>query len=130
MYNEGLVIARLFLGVPFIVWGILKLRGGEAKLVPGLQALGLPDAVFFAYLIGFCELVGGLAVALGYPVRTAGTLLGLWCLVTGYDAHKGNITEFLKNVTMAGGFFALATVGAGSLSLFGGVPDGIFAYLP
>ena len=41
MFDEGLVIARLFLGVPFIVWGILKLRGGEAKLVPGLQALGL-----------------------------------------------------------------------------------------
>ena len=51
MHNEGLLIARLFLGVPFIVWGILKLRGGEAKLVPGLRALGLPDAVFFAYLV-------------------------------------------------------------------------------
>lgn len=59
MHNEALVIARLFLGVPFVVWGILKLRGREAKLVPGLQALGLPDAVFFAYLIGICELVGG-----------------------------------------------------------------------
>lgn len=130
MYNEGLLIARLFLGVPFIVWGILKLRGGEAKLVPGLQALGLPDAVFFAYLIGFCELVGGIAIVLGYPARTAGILLGLWCLVTGYDAHRGNMTELLKNVTMAGGFFALATVGAGSLSLFGGAPGGLFAYLP
>jgi putative oxidoreductase len=57
-------------------------------------------------------------------------LLGLWCLVTGYDAHRGNITELLKNVTMAGGFFALATVGAGSISLFSGAPGGPFAYLP
>ncbi|MQB42467.1 DoxX family protein [Rhizobium sp. ICMP 5592] len=130
MHDEGLFIARLFLGIPFIVWGIMKLRGGEAKLVPGFQALGLPDAIFFAYLIGFCELTGGVAVVLGYPVRTASILLGLWCLVTGYDAHRGNVTELLKNVTMAGGFFALAAVGAGSLSLFGGVPDGIFAYLP
>ena len=40
MHDEGLLIARLFLGVPFIVWGILKLRGGEAKLAPGLRALG------------------------------------------------------------------------------------------
>ncbi|NEI73990.1 DoxX family membrane protein [Rhizobium lusitanum] len=130
MYNEGLLIARLFLGVPFIVWGILKLRGGEAKLVPGLRALGLPDAVFFAYLVGFCELVGGIALVAGYPARTAGILLGLWCLVTGYDAHRGNITELLKNVTMAGGFFALAAAGAGSFSLFGGAPAGIFAHLP
>jgi len=130
MHDEGLFIARLFLGVPFIAWGVLKLRGGEAKLVPGLQALGLPEATFFAYLIGVCELVGGLAVVLGYPAHTAGVLLGLWCLVTGYDAHRGNITEFLKNATMAGGFFALAAIGPGALSLFGGVPSGIFAYLP
>ncbi len=46
MYDEGLLIAWLFLGLPFIVWGTLKLRDGEAKLVPGLQALGLPDATF------------------------------------------------------------------------------------
>ncbi|MFS8048067.1 DoxX family protein [Rhizobium sp. BR 314] len=130
MHKEGLFIARLLLGVPFIVWGALKLRGDEAKLVPGLQALGIPDAGFFAYLIGVCELVGGAALVLGYPVRTASVLLGVWCLVTGYDAHKGNITELLKNVTMAGGFFALAVAGPDTISLFGGAPAGIFAYLP
>ena len=130
MHNEALLIARLFLGIPFIVWGVLKLRGGEAKLVPGLQALGLPDAVGFAYLIGLCEFVGGVAVVLGYPLSTASVLLGLWCLVTGYDAHRGNITELLKNATMAGGFLALAIAGAGSISLFGGAPNGLFAYLP
>lgn len=130
MHNEGLFIARLFLGIPFIVWGALKLRGGEAKLVPGLRALGLPDAIVFAYLIGVCELVGGAAVVVGYPLRTASVLLGLWCLVTGYDAHRGNITELLKNVTMAGGFFALAIAGAGAISIFGNTPPSLFAYLP
>lgn len=130
MHDGGLLVARLFLGVPFIIWGILKLRGGEAKLVPGLKALGLPDATFFAYLIGVCELVGGLAVVLGYPVRTASVLLGLWCLVTGYDAHRANSTELLKNATMAGGFFALAAAGAGSLSLFGNAPGGVLGFLP
>ncbi|MBP7003196.1 DoxX family protein [Amaricoccus sp.] len=130
MHDTGLLIARLFLGIPFIVWGTLKLRGGEAKLVPGLRALGLPDATFFAYLVGVCELFGGLAVVLGYPARTAGVLLGLWCLVTGYDAHRGNVTELLKNATMAGGFFALAAAGAGAIALFGGHPPGILGWLP
>jgi len=130
MTDEGLFVARLFLGAPFVVWGTMKLRGGEAKLVPGLKALGLPDATAFAYLIGLCELLGGLFVILGYPARTAGLLLGLWCLATGYDAHRGNLTEMLKNVTMAGGFFALASVGPGAISLFGGAPSGIFAWLP
>ena len=130
MLDEALLTARLFLGVPFIVWGWMKLAGGEAKLVPGLSALGLPDAVVFAYLVGACELIGGLAIAIGYPARTASVALGLWCLVTGMQAHRGNINELLKNVAMAGGYFALAAVGAGSHSLFRGEPPGLLAHLP
>lgn len=124
--DETLLIARLFLGVPFMVWGFLKLHGGAAKLVPALVALGLPDAALLARLVGLCELVGGLAIVLGYPARTAGVLLGLWCLLTGYLEHKGNVTELLKNATMAGGFFAVAAVGAGGLALF----SGLSPYLP
>lgn len=128
--DEALLIARLFLGMPFVVWGFMKLHGGAAKLVPALVALGLPDAPLFARLVGLCELVGGLAIVLGYPARTAGVLLGLWCLLTGYLEHRGNVTELLKNATMAGGFFAVAAVGAGSLALFGGLPPGVLAHLP
>ena len=130
MHDEALLVARLFLGIPFILWGSMKLRGGEAKLVPVLVSLGLPDAKALAYLVGFCEFIGGVGVALGYPARTFGLLLGLWCLVTGYAAHKSDINQLLAHVAMAGGFFLLAVVGAGSLSLFGGAPTGLFGYLP
>lgn len=130
MNDEAMLVARLFLGAPFVVWGIMKLRGGEARLVPVLSGLGLPDATFLAYLVGVCELVGGIAVAAGYPVRTAGILLGLWCLVTGYAGHRHDINQLLAHVAMAGGFFLLAIVGAGAMSLFGGAPTGLFAHLP
>lgn len=130
MHEEALLVARLFLGIPFILWGAMKLRGGEAKLVPVLAGLGLPDAKALAYLVGFCEFVGGIGVTIGYPARTVGVLLGLWCLVTGYAAHKNDMNQLLAHVAMAGGFFLLAVVGAGSLSLFGGAPTGVFAYLP
>jgi len=124
-----LLIARLLLGGAFIIWGFLKLRGGEAKLVPVLTALGLPDATQLAYLVGFCEFVGGLGVLLGYPVSTFSVLLGLWCLVTGYTAHKNDLNQLLAHVGMTGGFFALAAAGPGTISLFGGTASGIFAYL-
>ena len=130
MSDEALLIARLFLGVPFIIWGSMKLRGGEAKLVPVFQKMGLPDASALAYLVGFCELAGGVMVVLGYPVRTASLLLGLWTLVTAYVAHRGDINQLLAHCGMAGGFFALTGVGAGTLALFGGHPSGVFAYLP
>lgn len=107
----------------------MKLMGEATALVPGVAAIGLPDLVFFAYLIGFCELTGGIAVVLGYPVRTVRILLGLWCLATARQAHMGNLTEILKNATMAGGFFLLAATGAGSISLFRGTPPGPLARL-
>lgn len=125
----GLFIARLFLGVPFVIWGAMKLRGGEAKLVPVLAGMGLPDATVLAYLVGLCELVGGVAVCLGWPVHTVGVLLGLWCLVTAWVAHRKDVNQLLAHVGMAGGFFALAAVGPGTLALFGGAPTGMWAFL-
>ena len=130
MHDEAMLVARLFLGVPFVIWGTMKLRGGEAKLVPVLASMGLPDAKVLAYLVGVCELVGGIAVCLGYPARTVGVPLGLWCLVTGYAAHRNDINQLLAHVGMAGGFFLLAVVGAGSIALFGGHPTGVLAHLP
>lgn len=127
MDDLALFVSRLFLGIPFIIWGVMKLRGGGAELVPALVALGLPNAVLFANLIGLCELVGGIAVVIGYPARTASVLLGIWCLITGYQAHRGNVNELLLHIAMAGGFFLLATAGSGSIALFGGTPPGLFA---
>ena len=129
MDDFALFIARLLLGVPFVIWGILKLRGGEAELVPVLKSIGLPDATALAYLVGLCELVGGLAVVIGYPARTASILLGLWCLLTGYQAHRGDTNALLSHIAMAGGFFALAAAGSGAIALFGGTPPGLFSDL-
>lgn len=102
--DTGLFIVRLFLGVPFIVWGIGKLRGGDAKIAPLIARLDVPDPKFFALMVAICETTGGLMIVLGWPVRTAALLLGLWCLLTGNLEHRGNQTEFLKNATMAGAF--------------------------
>ncbi len=44
MFDIAILVARLLMGGAFIVWGTMKLRGGEAKLVPVLTAMGLPDA--------------------------------------------------------------------------------------
>ncbi|TXG77947.1 MAG: DoxX family protein [Rhodocyclaceae bacterium] len=91
MTGIALIIARLMLGIPFIIWGVMKLRGGEAKLVPVLAGLGLPDATALAYLVGLCELVGGIGVVIGFPVVLFSVLLGIWCLVTGYVGHRKDV---------------------------------------
>ncbi len=130
MTDIALLLARLLMGGAFICWGILKLRGGSAKLVPMLNALHLPDATTLAALIGFCELVGGIGVVLGYPHVTFAVLLGIWCLATAIATHDTDPNVLLSHVTMSGGFFALACAGPGPWALFGGAPSGIWAMLP
>ncbi|MBA4490641.1 DoxX family protein [Paracoccus sp. S1E-3] len=120
MSDIAVLLARLLMGGAFIVWGSMKLRGGEAKLVPVLAAMGLPDAKGLAYLVGFCELAGGIGVLLGWPLVLFSTLLGLWCIVTAVVAHKSDINQMLAHLTMSGGFFALAAAGPGTIALFGG----------
>ncbi len=130
MFDEAILLARLIMGGTFIIWGSMKLRGGEAKLVPVLSAMGLPDAKALAYLVGLCELLGGVCVVLGYPLVIVSVLLGLWCVVTALVAHKSDINQMLAHITMCGGFLALAAAGAGTFALFGGAPEGAWADLP
>jgi putative oxidoreductase len=35
-------MVRLFLGVPFIIWGIGKLRGGDARIAPLIASSAFP----------------------------------------------------------------------------------------
>lgn len=48
-----------------------------------------------AYLADLCELVGGIGVVLGFPVRLFGMLLGLWCLANACEAHRKNFNGLL-----------------------------------
>lgn len=120
MSDITLLLARLIMGGAFIVWGTMKLRGGEAKLVPLLSAMGMPDAKALAYLVGFCELMGGIAVVIGWPLALVSVLLGLWCVVTALVAHRHDMNQMLAHLTMFGGFLALSAAGPGSIALFGG----------
>jgi putative oxidoreductase len=67
-------------------------------------------------------LAGGLAVLLGLFTRWAALALAVFCALTAVLFH-GNISDgnefiqFGKNLTMAGGFLALAASGPGRWSL-------------
>ncbi len=117
MFDIAILLARLLMGGAFIVWGTMKLRGGEAELVPVLKAMHMPDAKGLAYLVGLCEFLGGVGVVLGFPLVLFSLALGLWCLVTALVAHRKDINQLLAHLTMCGGFFALAAAGPGRIAL-------------
>jgi putative oxidoreductase len=114
-----ILIGRVFLSIIFIVAGYGKLTGGAEGLSGMLGGLGLPAPLALAYLVGICELVGGIAVLIGFQVRIVGILLALFCLLTGYIAHStpDQMTALMKNIGLAGGYLILAANGAGAYAV-------------
>ena len=128
------LVARVLLALMFIASGFGKLT--DPGMTAGMiQGAGLPAATALAYIAGAFELVSGLAVLVGFQTRIAAGLLALFCLFTAFVFHSGaiNIPGFSpeanglltvfnglmmwKNITLAGGYALLATVGAGEISV-------------
>ncbi len=83
---------------------------------------GLPLPTVTAVIVGLVELLGGLAVLVGFQTRYAAVLLGLFTIGAALVGHlvpcdQANQINFFKNLAIAGGFFVLAQHGAGALSI-------------
>ena len=118
------LIARVLMGGAFIVFGGMKLLmfgpTGTAQYLASVWHVPAPAAAAWVAII--VEIIGGLAVLVGFKARWAAAVLALWCLLTGLGFHLpagglANITEVLKNLTMAGGFLYVIAYGPGSLSV-------------
>jgi putative oxidoreductase len=120
------LIGRILLALMFIMSGFGKLadiQGAAGYVASG----GLPFPVVLAVLVGLLELVGGIALVIGFKARIAGFLLGAFTLVASVlfhaywsvPAEQQFITQllFMKNLSVAGGLFLLSALGAGPLSL-------------
>ena len=123
MSNNALItlISRILLSILFIPAGFSKLTaiGGTAGYFAGL---GLPVPTVTAVIVGLIELLGGLAILIGFQTRYAAILLGVFTIATALVAHlapfdQANQINFFKNLAIAGGFFVLAQHGAGALSV-------------
>ncbi|MCJ8517627.1 putative oxidoreductase [Pseudorhizobium tarimense] len=132
--NLLLLAGRVLLSAMFIMSGYGKLvdPAGTAGMIAGA---GFPAATGLAYLAGLFELLAGLAVIVGFEARIAAILLAAFTVFTGLVFHSGaiNVPDFpeaangmltmfnglmmMKNLTIAGGFLALAAAGAGAYSL-------------
>ncbi len=125
---------KAFVTVMFILAGYPKLLdpAGTAGMIAGA---GLPAATLLAYLAGLFELIAGIFILVGFQTRISAVLLAAFAAFTALAFHSGaiNVPDFpeaangmltvfnglmmMKNLTIAGGFLALATAGAGAYSL-------------
>jgi putative oxidoreductase len=85
-----------------------------------MQASGVPGALL--PLVIAAEIIGGLAVTLGWQTRIAAFALAGFSLLAAALFHSNFADQiqmilFLKNVAIAGGFLLLVANGPGRLSV-------------
>jgi len=114
-----ILIGRVVLSIIFIQagWGKISGYAGTAEY---MQAVGLPGALL--PLVILTELGGGLCVLLGLFTRYAAITLAGFCVLSAWFFHyhpgdAGQMINFMKNITIAGGFLVLAGAGPGALAL-------------
>ena len=102
-------VGRILLSLIFIVSGISKLFD-PATTEAMITGAGLPAGL--AIPTGVFELVGGLAIALGFMTRIFSILLAGFCLVTILFFHREFTDQMqaamaMKNLAIAGGLLCL-----------------------
>lgn len=120
------VVGRGLLALMFILSGFGKLsdiQGTAGFIASG----GLPAPAVLAVLVGALELLGGLALVLGYQVRLVGLALALFTVAASIVFHaywsvptaQQFVTQllFMKNMSVAGGMLLISALGAGPLSI-------------
>jgi putative oxidoreductase len=115
----GLLVLRVALGLIFFTHGYPKLAHAGAGMQGFFVQHGLPG--YFVYVSGVLEVFGALLLVLGLFTRAAGLLLAIEMGVAIWKVHSTGSYLAVHNyefpLAVLAGSFALATVGAGALSL-------------
>ena len=110
---------RIMLALIFILAGIGKIQD-PAGTSGYMQSVGLPGILLWPTIA--LEVLGGLAIAVGYQTRIAAFALAIFSIVAAFIFHKNfgdqmQMIMFLKNIAMAGGLLLLAVGGDTAYSL-------------
>ena len=113
------LVGRILLGSLFLLSGLSKL-GAYGATAAYMSSAGVPSALLPAVIA--VELLGSLAVIVGWKTRVAAALLAGFSLLAAFLFHNNfadqtQMIMFLKNVSIAGGFLLLVANGAGAISL-------------
>lgn len=120
-------LARVLLSFMFIMSGFQKITG-YAGTQGYMEMMGVPGALLpLAILV---EVVGGIALLVGFQARIAALLLAGFAIVSGVLFHlipsfgmedamaaQAQMISFMKNVTIAGGMLMVVSFGPGALSV-------------
>jgi putative oxidoreductase len=110
---------RILLSVLFLLSGLGKI-GAYAGTAGYMSSFGVPGALLPVVIA--TEVLGALAVIVGWQTRAAAFLLAGFSLISAVIFHAKfsdqiQMIMFLKDVSIAGGFLLLVANGSGPLSI-------------
>ncbi len=120
--NPALIVtARVLLALMFVLAGFSKLAG-LAGTTGYIASKGLPMPAVLAVASGVLELIGGLALAIGFKARIAAGALAVFTLLASLLFHNFwampaeqvmvNQLMFLKNLAVVGGMLLVVAYAA------------------
>ena len=119
MINVLDLIGRILISVLFLLNGIFKIYNYDGT-IDWMESFGMPGVLLIPAII--LEVLGPILIIVGYKTKIAAALLSLFCIATAFIFHNDfsnqmQLTSFLKNIALAGGFLFLFINGARGLSL-------------
>ena len=113
------LIGRILISALFLLNGIFKISNYDGT-IGWMESFGMPGILLIPAII--LEIAGPVLIIIGYKTKLAAGLLSLFCIVTAVIFHNDfanqmQLTSFLKNIALAGGFSILFVNGAKGFSL-------------
>ncbi|WP_045858499.1 DoxX family protein [Teredinibacter purpureus] len=112
-------IGRILLALIFVTSGYSKIGAYEGTQ-GWMESMGVPGALLPIAIV--VEIVGGLAIMIGWHTRVVALLMAGFTVVSALLFHndfsnQSEMINFMKNLSIAGGFLLLVSSGAGAFSL-------------
>ncbi|MBU3614894.1 DoxX family protein [Polynucleobacter sp. Latsch14-2] len=128
-YQNALnLLGRLLIVALFLPAGLGKIAGFEGTL-GYFASLGIPAPTFALAATIVIEVLGGIALLIGFQTRLVAGIMAIFTLVAAVTGHaywaapvdQAFIAQllFFKNIAVMGGLLVLASAGAGGFSVDG-----------
>ncbi len=113
-------VGRVALAAIFVISGLAKLA--DPGTTQGyIASAGLPFPMLAYWDAAALEILGGLALIVGWKTRAAAAALAVFSIAAAIFFHsqfsdQNQTVHFLKNIAIAGGLLQVAAFGAGAIS--------------
>ena len=113
------LFARVLISTLFLINGIFKITNYDGT-VDWMEGYGVPGILIIPAIM--IEILGSIFIIVGYQTKITAAFLSLFCLLTAIIFHNEfsnqmQLTSFLKNIALAGGFLFLVINGSKKFSL-------------